>query len=283
MCKIRRVAFVSLVFGILSFVQGRAEGALRIHLSTPKKALVTYEPLTLQIEYHHPDIEKVEPKLLLKINGKTVREQGTLFPRKFRRSQNDTSVLMVELFYDGREKKHFFDRAGSYTLFVKDQEKGIESNPLEIHVRAPTEREKEALALFVGSEDRLVTFLTENTQGDAEADFETICTTYPDTVYAAYVSCSLGLKKLRELQQNPVKRKDEGFKKALPYFKRAVGRVPGSKLEETALFHLAWCQGLSKDYDNCKKNLYLLKKKFPYGSFTSKVDAMLKELVDHGV
>lgn len=259
----------------------------RLDVKAARHNIVTHEPVTLQVEYGLGDSKPHETQFELEIDSKRIADRNILFPTKFYDHQvkeGGVLVFSVELFYDPLAKKYVFDVPGDYKVILREVKAAVESPPLAIHVATPEGRNKEALKLFSGNEDRVATLLTDREHGQAGKDFEELCKDYPDTVYAAYASCALGLKKFEAIKRNIEKRnKREEYRAVAGYFEKAIGKCPGSLLEERALFHLAWCQALSGDYKESNANLRLLNQKYPQGNYRVKADKMLKEMADHGV
>jgi len=180
----------------------------------------------------------------------------------------------------------FWDRAGEYTVTVRDNDSGLVSNRMRIRIVRPAVRDRIAAELFAASGLDGLLLLIDNEHGEAAVPvFQHIATEYPDSIYGKYAAMSVTMRSISDAFDTS----DLG--KTAPKWLAACKELRvtadlfdrGHPLRSRALLRLARLQYSGRAYEHAQESIQLLLGESTEGYFVGQGNALLRALRTDGV
>jgi len=278
-------------------------GEDRIEASGYSAEYLLYEPIVLEVRLIldepfviDPDnaeetlrqLKRLHRRLdaVLLRGGDAVQEFWLTSPDYEREDGVDGELCAQVLGFIGKSDKRgeafaHFEEPGEYEIVVRDSERGVESEPVSVLLRAPARDEIPAAELF---KDSFAGVITAVVKGKADADtrrrFERLAEHYPNTPYGKYATVLLA--KVTFGRTLAVHRNEKGatvwqpvvdeLRKAASVF---AGRHP---LRGELLFSLARAQVSRGDLRSARQTLEVLSGDFTDGNWAEKARKFVGEL-----
>jgi len=277
-----------LAWGALANISSLHPAAAELALVSPKSEVLFCEPLfvnlTGTLEAQH------KPEFELFVNGQTLMEKspevlGQQLVQVIGENDGETIKVVASwvFLYDLYSNKFLFDKAGKYTVQLREVTNNVFSNELVINVKATNEYDAMAVGLFGGPAQMLAIYTDEPSEGGLKA-LEKLVETYPDSMYSDYARFILFKRRFEVLIKIPVNSKNEQIEKLKKFgllaeqFSRTENIPSPSAWHGQSLLYLAHCRALSGNLNQSRNDLKAITRLYSQGPFSAKATKMLQEL-----
>jgi len=173
------------------------------------------------------------------------------------------------------------ERTGTYTLVVRDRERGMESNAVPITIVAPRGEEVGAAEVFTQNSAKVARAIIEpGAQGSVVPSLARLASEFPETPYGKYAIASLALRHFEvTMAEHNIKGGAAVWSPIAAELRKAASRFTGRHpLREKVLLDLATAYAYAGDIVKSREAANALVSDFPNSKSTKEATQLLNEL-----